>query len=184
MPRTATVRAAGKGVTVLAIGRELFTHIAAEHDLISGEIAQMARRRVMVNQLAEALPGLNRETMARVSTHLERQRFAPGDVVIRQGDEPDRFYVIVAGEAQVVNHHPSGDDIVLGVLGPGEYFGEIGILHNRPRTATVQAAGAADLEVLALEREHFLALRDGAHQTGQAIAGKALQRLIELGKGS
>jgi CRP-like cAMP-binding protein len=113
--------------------------------------------------------------------HLERQRFAPGEVVIRQGGEPDRFYVIVAGEAEVVNHHPNGDDILLGRLGPGEYFGEIGILHNRPRTATVRAPATTELEVLALEREHFLALRDSSHQTGQVIADKAMRRLLALG---
>jgi cytochrome P450/CRP-like cAMP-binding protein len=180
IPRTATVRAMGKGATVLVIGRELFTHMASEHDLISEEIAQMASRRVMVNQLVEAIPGLTREAMATVSPHLERRRFSPGEVVIRQGDEPDRFYVIVAGAAEVVNHHPAGD-IVLATLGPGEYFGEIGILHNRPRTATVRAASISNLEVLALEREHFLALKDAGHYSGQAIARKAMQRLAESG---
>ena len=180
VPRTATVRASGGGVTVLVMSRESFMQMVTEHDLISFEIAEMAKRRMMVSQLADAIPGLDSAALAKVSTHLERQSFAPGQIVIQQGDEADRFYVIVGGEAEVVNHHPGGDDIVLAVLGPGEYFGEIGILQNRPRTATVRAAGNTDLEVLALAREHFLALSDSAHQTGQAIADKALRRLLAL----
>ena len=175
------MRATSDVVSVLAIGKELFTHMAAEHDLISDEIAELARRRVMVNQLTAAIPGLNQDALGRVSAHLERRRFAPGEEVIHQGGKPDWFYVIVTGEAEVVNHHPSGDDIVLGRLGPGEYFGEIGILHNRPRTATVRVAGSDGLEVLALDREHFLALRDSAHQTGQAIADEAMRRLLAIG---
>jgi cytochrome P450/CRP-like cAMP-binding protein len=176
VPRTAMVRAAAGGVSVLEIGRDLFMHMAAEHDMVSDEIAEIARRRVMVNQLAEAIPTLDRTALAKISSHLTRESFAPKDVVIRQGDEPEKFYVIVSGSAEVVNHHPGGDDIPLGTLGAGDYFGEIGLLRNQPRIATVRAID--DLEVLSLDREHFLALKDSDHRTGQSIAEKALERLL------
>jgi CRP-like cAMP-binding protein/cytochrome P450 len=176
VPRTATVRVANGGAHVLEIGRELFLHMVAEHDLVSDDIAEMARRRVMSNQLADALPGIDRAAMAKVSGHLERRQFSPKDIVIRQGDPADRFYVIVSGSAEVVNHHPSGEDILLATLNSGDYFGEIGILQNRPRTATVRAV--SDLEVLALEREHFLAMSDADHRTGTSIAEKAVERLL------
>jgi len=178
IPRTATVRAAAGGVTVLEIGRELFTHMVSEHDLINNEIALIAQQRMTANQFAQAIPNLTREAMAAVSSHLERRRFGPGEIVIRQGDAADRFYIVVAGQAEVLNHHPGGDDIVLGHLGAGEYFGEIGILHNRPRTATVRATGPADFEVLALSREHFLALQEQGDQSGQVIADQAMRRLV------
>jgi CRP/FNR family cyclic AMP-dependent transcriptional regulator len=97
-------------------------------------------------------------------------------VVVKQGDAADRFYVIVGGEAEVVSEYAEREEIVLARLGPGEYFGEIGLLQNRPRTATVRAATA--LELLALAREPFLALADETHTSGKAIAGKALQRLL------
>jgi CRP-like cAMP-binding protein len=75
-----------------------------------------------------------------------------------------------------VNHHPGGDDILLGTLGAGDYFGEIGLLKNQPRMATVRAID--HLEVLTLDREHFAALKDADHRTGQSIAEKALERLL------
>ena len=176
IPRTATVTASAGGVSVLEIGRDLFMHMAAEHDMVSDEIAEIARRRIMANQFADAIPTLQSAALAKVSSHLVRESFGPQEVVIRQGDDPENFYVIVSGSAEVVNHHPGGDDIVLGMLGPGDYFGEIGLLKNRPRMATVRAIG--NLEVLSLPREHFLALQDEDHRTGQSIAEKALQRLL------
>jgi CRP-like cAMP-binding protein len=84
----------------------------------------------------------------------------------------------VAGQAEVVNHHPKSDDILLGRLGAGDYFGEIGILQNRPRTATVRAAGSTKLEVLSLGRDHFLALQASGHHSGHAIAEKVIQRVV------
>jgi cytochrome P450/CRP-like cAMP-binding protein len=178
--RTATVRAGATGATVLGIGRDLFTHMVAEHDLVSDEIARIAHRRVMLNHLVKAVPGLTREAMTGVSSHLERKQLAPGEIVVRQGDPADNFYIVVKGKAEVVNHHPRGDDIVLGYLGPGDYFGEIGILHARPRTATVRASGPEELELLMLGRDHFLSLHAAGYHSGQAIAEKAMQRLVSL----
>jgi cytochrome P450/CRP-like cAMP-binding protein len=178
--RTATVRAGATGATVLGIGRDLFTHMVTEHDLVSDEIARIAQRRVMLNHLVNAVPGLTQEAMTGVSSHLERKRFAPGEIVVRQGDPADNFYIIVKGKAEVVNHHPRGEDIVLGYLGPGDYFGEIGILHKRPRTATVKANGPEDLELLVLGRDHFLSLHAAGYHSGQAIAEKAMQRLASF----
>jgi len=98
LPRTATVRASEDGVTVLVISRELFMQMVSEHDLISDEIAEMAKRRLMVSQLADAMPGLDSAALAKVSTHLERRRFVPGEVVIQQGDEFGDDFVAAQGE--------------------------------------------------------------------------------------
>jgi len=69
-------------------------------------------------------------------------RFQAGDVVIRQGDEPDRFYIIANGEVDVMRHTAEGTDVHLATLRRGEIFGEIGILEETRRTADVRAAGA------------------------------------------
>ncbi len=176
IPRTASVAASPAGVSVLEIARDLFMYMATEHDMVSDEIAEIARRRVMANQFAGAIPTLEPKALAKVSSHLTRESFTPNEIVIRQGDDPENFYVIVSGNAEVVNHHPGGDDILLGTLGPGDYFGEIGLLKNQPRMATVRAI--ENLEVLSLPREHFEALKDTDHRTAQSIAEKALQRLL------
>jgi CRP-like cAMP-binding protein len=61
-----------------------------------------------------------------------------GDVVVRQGEPADRFYVIDSGTMRVTQA-ATGGEAVLRELGPGEVFGEIGLLRGIPRTATVTA---------------------------------------------
>jgi predicted MFS family arabinose efflux permease len=80
---------------------------------------------------------------------LESVHVPAGQAVFRQGDLADRFYVIETGAADVV-----GDGRLVATLGPGDGFGEIGLLRTVPRTATVRAT--SDLELQALTCIRFL----------------------------
>jgi hypothetical protein len=79
-----------------------------------------------------------------------------GEPVVRQGDPADRFYIIESGSFTVTQAGPSGEPVVLRQLGPDAVFGELGLLNQTPRTATVTAS--TDGLLLALERDDFLAL--------------------------
>jgi ATP-binding cassette subfamily B protein len=79
-----------------------------------------------------------------------------GTVIVREGDAADAFYVLLSGNARVVKRGPSGDEVPLNVLKPGDYFGEIGLLEDTTRTATVRASG--DVEALRLAGSVFTAL--------------------------
>jgi hypothetical protein len=85
-----------------------------------------------------------------------QRSFKAGDVVFRQGDFPDRLYLIGKGEAEVTRDVRGAEPVVLARMGPGEFFGEIGIIGNSPRTATVRAA--TDLETLSIHRDYFTSL--------------------------
>jgi hypothetical protein len=92
---------------------------------------------------------------ARLRSIVEK-RFKAGETVFRQGDAPDRIYVIGRGEVDVIREAPGQADVVLVRLGAGQFFGEIGILSNTPRTATIRAA--TDVEVLSIHRSYFTSL--------------------------
>ena len=86
----------------------------------------------------------------RIASHLVRVDVAAGDIVIRAGEIGDRFYIVDDGQL-TIDAHPGPVRI-----GPGDFFGEIALLRDVPRTATVRAA--TDTRLYALERDDFLAV--------------------------
>jgi CRP-like cAMP-binding protein len=93
-----------------------------------------------------------------------------GSTLFRRGDHGDRFYLIETGELEV-----SVDDGPPKVAGPGDSLGEIALLRDIPRTATVQARTGAAL--YALEREDFLGAvtgHAGSKEAAEAVVGSHL----------
>jgi MFS family permease len=96
--------------------------------------------------LLSLLPEPTLESLARALIRIE---VAAGETFIREGDPGDLFYVIETGTVDVTK-----DGRHVATLGPGDYVGEIALLRDVPRTATVTAASAVVLQ--ALDREHFI----------------------------
>ena len=126
---------------------------------------------------------------ARLEAILGRRRMrevAAGDAILRQGDPPDRFAVIVSGRFDVTRLEPgAAAPVHLRTMGPDEVFGEIGLLTGVPRTATVTAA--TDGRLLELEGADFLELVAAGpgvanrfldlHRGGRAPARAAARRV-------
>jgi NADH dehydrogenase len=87
---------------------------------------------------------------------LRREHFEAGQVVFHEGDRGDWLYIVLDGEVEVLRAVPGGGEVSLRRLGRGECFGEIALVGDRPRTATVRSVTAVD--VLALDREAFQVL--------------------------
>ena len=84
-----------------------------------------------------------------------RAAFKPDQELFHQGDEGDAAYLILSGEAQVVAETPSGE-VPVATVGQNAIVGEIAILCDMPRTATVRASSR--LETLKIEKDQFLRL--------------------------
>lgn len=84
------------------------------------------------------LAGLDRGSLRRLSTHATRRTYAPGDVIVREGSSGTALYVILRGRVRV-ERRGEADEAVLGELGPGDFFGELALIEEHPRTASVIA---------------------------------------------
>ncbi|HRQ80228.1 MAG TPA: cyclic nucleotide-binding domain-containing protein, partial [Azospirillaceae bacterium] len=79
-----------------------------------------------------------------------KMRYRAGDALFREGDPGDFACLILEGSFEV-RHDAGGDSVVLGELGPGDLTGEMGVLENLPRSATVAARTDACVEVIPAE---------------------------------
>jgi predicted MFS family arabinose efflux permease len=119
--------------------------------------------------LLERIPifsSLPAPTLERLASDLETVPAAAGTVVIRQGDHGERFYIVESGRLRVSLDGSPGRE-----LGPGDSFGEIALLRDVPRTATVEAV--TDTQLQALGREAFL---DAV--TGHAPSARAADAVV------
>jgi CRP-like cAMP-binding protein len=85
----------------------------------------------------------------------DRVTYAPGQILFRQGDVGDAAYVVLSGKAEVMVDSPTGQ-IKVAEVDPNSIVGEIAILCNVSRTATVRATTA--VEALRIRKDHFLRL--------------------------
>jgi predicted MFS family arabinose efflux permease len=113
--------------------------------------------------------------LERVAGHLQRVDAESGDVLMRQGDRGDRVFLVKSGAVEVIS-----DGFHVTDLGPGSLVGEIALLRDVPRTATVRVADPAEL--YALERDEFLRIVTGDVTVAGQAGAIADARLSELGE--
>ena len=99
---------------------------------------------------------LSDEHFAALEPLLQEEHYDFGDVIVKQDDPADSFYVLTHGRARALKIKSDGEEIPLGVLKPGDSFGEAALAEGGKRTATVRCSTAVD--VLRIARSDFLGL--------------------------
>ncbi len=98
--------------------------------------------------------GLDELELEKLSKIAGRKRVTRSAYVVRAGDATDSLYVLLSGRAKVTNSDEEGREIILAWLGPGEFFGEMGLIDGSPRSASVIATEPCELLILSRDAFH------------------------------
>ena len=134
----------------------------------------VARASADVLKKVPLFAGLDNRELEQIAATMRERRFSTGDTVTEEGAGGAGFFIVESGQAEVeVEGQPRG------TIGAGDYFGEIALLRDVPRTATVTAR--TDVLLYALERDEFLAAVTGHAQSRESAEAVISARLVRLG---
>ena len=145
-PRSASIKSDDNSVLFM-LDRDTFNHIVKS--------ASMKKREKFDEFLSklEILQDLNPYERERLCDVLTEEEFEDGVVVMREGDPGDRLYFILDGCADTYKKNAKGKDELVFKFNTNDYFGELALLKNAPRAATVVSRGR--LKVCSIDRDSF-----------------------------
>ena len=154
-PRSATVRAE-TDCTMLELLRNVLD-VLQKSKTFRAQLDETYRRRALDSHLRNVpiFRGLTQDFIDHLRDRVELLRFAPGQVICKQGDASDSFYLVRLGFVKVSEGYPGGE-LVLAYLSRGDYFGEIGLLGGGGRTASCTALD--HVELVRISAEDFRAM--------------------------
>ncbi len=119
--------------------------------------------------------GLDPGQLDAISTFTFQKTFSPGELVVEEGRTGNGLYVIISGKLEVVKGLGTDRQQVLAELGPSEVFGEMALLGEWPRTATIRALD--EVECIGIDRWVFLAQLERQPQVAVRMLHVLAQRL-------
>jgi ABC-type lipoprotein export system ATPase subunit/CRP-like cAMP-binding protein len=179
--RTATVKAASDSeAKVIALDNAAFNDLISDSRLLREELARIVEQRTKAEQV-QMLSAMKQDDLAALVKRPKRQSFAPGEVIIRSGELGESFFIIEDGAVDILVRNSEDEEVKVNQLQRGQYFGEMALLGDRRRTATVRVSpeGPARLiEFGAAEFERWA----GSSGRRAHIEAEARQRKIDLGR--
>jgi CRP/FNR family cyclic AMP-dependent transcriptional regulator len=125
--------------------------------------------------------GLSAQQLGVLASSLRRRGYHRGEVIFRQDDPGTILYLIESGAVKIVLLSPAGKEVILALLRPGDFFGELALLDGEPRSADAIAHESSDL--LLLHREDFLRFLETQPMAAESLlaaVGRRLRRTDQL----
>jgi signal transduction histidine kinase len=137
----------------------------------------MTTKRAPSRIIPRAFPGITPEEVQELISHSQVHSYPAGTVVCREDKIENTFYMILEGEVAVTKSINSTEARLLQTLGPGDFFGEMALIHNAPRAATVTAKTA--IVALELDKESFDTVLKRSSSIALAMVHEISNRLRE-----
>jgi ABC-type lipoprotein export system ATPase subunit len=153
--------AKGKTVIIVTHDSSLAKRTSRTALITDGEI---------VNEyVAKALPTLTPAQLLAATHKFDTRVYEPGAMILREGKDNDKFYIVAKGTVEIVLPRPNQSDVVILQLGPGKYFGEIAFFHQTKSNASVRASQSSTVEVLAIRYDQLNELLKESEVTREAL---------------
>ncbi|HZN12805.1 MAG TPA: cyclic nucleotide-binding domain-containing protein [Acidimicrobiales bacterium] len=133
----------------------------------------MAKPAADVLSTVDLFQSLSKRELGRLMASAKELSFAEGDIIVTEGDEDGRFYLVLEGKARIVKGRRT-----LATLGAGDYFGEISLIDGEPRSATVLALGP--IRALTIARWNFRPLLEEHPAIARKLLLEMCRRVREL----
>lgn len=140
----------------------------------------MTTRRAPSRIIPRAFPGIKPDEIEELIANSQVHSYLPGAILCRENAVEDRFYMILDGEAEVTKDINNSESRLLTTLAPGDFFGEMALIHNAPRAATVMAKTA--LTTLELDKYAFDRVIHKSTSIAMAMVSQISNRLRENDK--
>lgn len=135
----------------------------------------MTTRRAPSKIIPRAFPGIKPNEIEELIAYSKVRAYPPGSVLCRENATEDRFYMILEGDVEVTKIINNNETRLLKTLGPGDFFGEMALIHNAPRAATVTAKSA--LTTLELDKAAFDRVLHTSSSIAMAMVSEISNRL-------
>jgi ABC-type lipoprotein export system ATPase subunit len=134
---------------------------------------------IVDNAVARALPFLTHPQMLAATHEARKKIFSPNETILTQGEPVEHFFMVSAGEVDILLQNQDCDEMCLARLGPGQFFGEVELTQGGNSIASVRASSNTPVEVAMLPKNEFFQLIDGSPLTRTVMDEVASTRLVE-----
>jgi cAMP-dependent protein kinase regulator len=176
--RQATVKAYTE-VQLLEISREDMDKVVEEFPRIKDVMLKFYRERVLDNLLALSplFQGIGQRERLKLIERFELRQIEPGEVIVKEGEMGDSMYLIKSGRVEVATINPVNKGrTILAQLENGDFFGEVSLIKNKPRTASVSAK--TPVELMVIKRDQFEELA-GEYPELKQVLEDTIERRVE-----
>jgi CRP/FNR family cyclic AMP-dependent transcriptional regulator len=131
----------------------------------------------MVLKAVPLFSGCQEEQLRILASMVTRRSVPRGTLVLNAGDQTDSLYIVLSGRLKVLMSDSDGKEVILSILGPGEFFGEMGLIDDSPRSASVLAIEPCEL--LSISKRDFKTCLAQNFEMAMAVMKGLVRRLRE-----
>jgi CRP-like cAMP-binding protein len=178
--RAATVKASSDGpVSVVALDEKAFNSLVDDSRSLREELSGLIEKRNMYNHL-HAVSSLNEKAIGSILKETKPVLYEAGRDIIKQGDVGNSFYLLLDGNVDILVKDEHHQQRLVNQLSSGSYFGEMALMGDKRRTATVRVSHGHSAKVLELSAQEFEQLTDSSEQFKIDVGNAARTRKREI----